>query len=417
MTFSDKRSYLAVVIGQIISSVGSGLTVFAMQWEVWTRYESGPSLAILWVIMAIPYVLLGPVAGTFVDRWNRRATIMWADFVGLLVVAAAAVSISFGALSLALVYGLILTLSVTRVVHSPALYASIPQLVPNRQLTRANSVLEFGRSGSRILGPMVGGALFALGWKVYGLLMLDVATYTAAIVLTFVARIPSPLTPKQENTQSMGKLSIWSAVARGFHYLWSEKELLWLLILTAVANLFSAGLNVLLPQIVTDKFHAGPELFGIFEAAIGAGGVGGSLLLLIWGGPKRRGLGIVGALGFGAMFQVAAGVANAPYLVAVSLGCAVVAWMIADTLGTTLYQEVVPTSMQGRVLALRRSLEQLTWPVSSLLAGVVSPMFLRADHFLAFGGFVSLLVVILVASLMSRRRPATRAAIKSTSTN
>lgn len=83
---------------------------------------------------------------------------------------------------------------------------------------------------------------------------------------------------------------------------------------------------------------------------------------------------------------------------------AVMGWCVADTLTLTIFQEMVPNDLQGRVLALRRSVEQFTWPISLQLTGLVSPALLRADHFLVVAGTLSLVSVLLTAWAVHTRR-------------
>jgi hypothetical protein len=99
-------------------------------------------------------------------------------------------------------------------------------------------------------------------------------------------------------------------------------------------------------------------------------------------------------------FQIGAGLAPVGWLVAITLGCAVAAWMIANTLGTTIFQRLTPLHMQGRVFALRRSLEQATWPLSLLFTGLLVPSVIQADQFLVIAGSASLVIVIVVLWLL-----------------
>ncbi|WP_106346806.1 hypothetical protein [Planifilum fimeticola] len=79
--------------------------------------------------------------------------------------------------------------------------------------------------------------------------------------------------------------------------------------------------------------------------------------------------------------------------------------MISDTLALTLFQEAVPAHVQGRIFSLKRALEQFTWPVSSLLTGLVAPAVLRADRFLVLSGLLSFVAVTAVTWWRFVRRP------------
>jgi len=78
--------------------------------------------------------------------------------------------------------------------------------------------------------------------------------------------------------------------------------------------------------------------------------------------------------------------------------------VISDTLALTLFQEAVPAHVQGRIFSLKRALEQFTWPVSSLVTGLLAPAVLRADHFLVLSGMLSFVAVTGVAWLLYVQR-------------
>lgn len=145
------------------------------------------------------------------------------------------------------------------------------------------------------------------------------------------------------------------------------------------------------------------RLFGAMEAAMGAGVLVGALIMIVWGGPRSRVAGILIGLAIGALFQLATGLVPWAPAAVIALGFAVTAWLIVNTIQTSLFQTAVAPGMQGRVFALRRTLEQFTWPVSSLAAGLLSPTLVRPDVLLALGGAAMLAAVAVAACTPSVR--------------
>ena len=391
-------TFLLVVIGQTISSLGNALTIFAIQWEVWTRLESGTALALLWILVALPYILIGPIAGPFIDRWPRRWLLIITEVISALLVGGTIVVILATDFSLALIYVLVLSLTTVRVFRTPAIQASIPLLVAKKQLARANSLFELGLNSSQILGAAVGGVLIAAGLDLIDFFVIDIGSYLLTTLLLIFVRIPQAQVQRkqEEETAESQEQKLLTDLLDGVRFLWSQRVLFWLMGVAMIVNLLGSGLNVLLPQIVTEKFQAGSELFGIIGSALSIGSLIGGGILLIWGGPRQKVAGFLWALLIASIFQMGAGLVSMGWLVAVTLGSAVAAWMIADTLGTTVFQEMTPLHMQGRVFALRRSLEQFTWPISLLLTGLLVPSVMRADLFLIVAGGISLTVVVVV---------------------
>ena len=398
-----RLAFPVLVLGQLASGFGTGLSIFAIQWEIWTRLQSGPALALLWTLVAIPYVVFGPVAGVYVDRWDRRRTIMASDLLNGVITLGVGLVVGRGHFSLPMVYALILMVTLVKTFHGPAVYASVPRMVSRAQLPRANGMLEFGLQGSRIIAPAVGGSLLVLGWDLYGLLLLNAATFFLASLTLAMVSFPAERGQTDAETRER-KNSPWADISVGVRYLWGHRSLFWILLLAAVINLLGSGLNVLLPPLTTEVFQAGPELLGIIQAAMSAGALTGSVLLITLGAPRNRKAGFLVALVLASLMQLASGLVTAGWQVATMLGGAVAAWCVADTLTLTLFQETVPVDLQGRVLALRRSVEQFTWPISAQLTGLIAPALLGPDQFLVGAGALSLVSVVFMGWAMHRCR-------------
>jgi len=400
---SGRAAFPTIAVGQTASAFGSSLTLFAIAWTVWSEYRSGSALAVLWILVALVYVIAGPFAGVYVDRWDRRTTMLGADIFSACIACAAALAIAVDGFSLFGAYAIVLGLSAARIFHGPAFAAAIPLLVPDRHLGRANGVVEFSHGGSRLAAPAIGGLLLAAGLDLRHILLLDALTFALAAVSLALVRVPQVPAHESRDAATSWLRGLTADVSAGFRYVWTRRGLFWLLMLFATVNLLGSGINVLLPQIVTLKFDAGSGLFGAMEAAMGAGVLVGALVMIVWAGPRSRVAGILIGLAIGAFFQLATGLVPWAPAAVIALGCAVTAWLIVNTIQTSLFQTAVAPGMQGRVFALRRTLEQFTWPVSSLAAGLLSPTLVRPDVLLALGGVAMLVAVAVAASSPSVR--------------
>ena len=177
--------------------------------------------------------------------------------------------------------------------------------------------------------------------------------------------------------------------------------MLYIMFVLALINLFGSGLSVLLPQIVTNTYKSGASLLGAVESVQGIGILGGSVILLFWGGPKNRVAGILGGLFLGAIFQIAAGLSPFSTVFVGAIGLAVTSWIIVNTLLTTLIQETFSQGVLGRLFAFRGCVEQFTWPISSFLAGILAPALIQANLLLALGGLLSLISLVIVCCIPS----------------
>ena len=154
------RTFLVIWIGQLISMLGSGLTGFAL--AVWTFEQTGRAtpFALTILFANLPRILLLPVAGSLADRWNRRRVMILSDFGNAVVTVSVFVLLQFGSLQFWHIY-LIATLgSVFSAFQEPAYTASITMLVPKKDLSRANGMMQMGQALEMVITPLIAGVLF-----------------------------------------------------------------------------------------------------------------------------------------------------------------------------------------------------------------------------------------------------------------
>lgn len=321
-----------------------------------------------------------------------------ADVLSAITTCIAALMISQNVIFLPVIYLLIAINAVTRVFHGPTFAASIPLLIKASQLARANSFIEFSQGGMRLISPVIGGVLLAIGLPVATILLLDGLSFFFAAVSLAVVVIPDD---KKREEKSGEEKSVTSEAILGAKYLIKTKSVFYIMLVLALINLFGGGLSVLLPQMVTNTYKSGASLLGAVESVQGIGILVGSLILLFGGGPKNRVAGILGGLLFGAIFQISAGLSSFSTVFVGAIGLAVTSWIIVNTLLTTLIQETFSQRVLGRIFAFRGCVEQFTWPISSFLAGILAPALIQANLLLALGGLLSLISIVIVCCIPS----------------
>ena len=229
------RIFLTIWSGQLISSIGSQLTGFALGVWVYDQTHSLLLLALTQAALQLPYVLLSPLAGVFADRWNRRTAMIVSDFgAGLGVLAAAllylnhlfqpwmAVPINFW-------------LAAFNCLMWPAYYAALTQLIPRQQFGRANGLTQLGEALPQIAGPAMAGALYAVV-QLGNMALVDALTYLFSVILLLLfVRIPSPQLT-EVGKQARG--SIWKEMRFGWNYVLERKGLFYLLLFFLTINFF-----------------------------------------------------------------------------------------------------------------------------------------------------------------------------------
>jgi MFS family permease len=357
------RAFLVVWGGQLVSILGTSLTGFGLQ--VWVFLETGSvtRLAIATLCFALPQVLLAPVAGALVDRWDRRATMLAADLGAGLATLGVAVLHFGGALEVWHVYALVGFGAIANTFQGPAWMASVPLLVPKRHLGRANGMVQMSDAVGVIAAPVVAGFLLAavgLG----AVLLADLGTFLVAVATLAAVRFPRP-----GRVESERGASLLDDVRIGWRYLRERPGLLWLLAVFAGVNLTMSFTNVLaIPLVIS---FSDESVVGTVFSIAGFGMLAGSASVSIWGGPGhgRRVRGILVGLLAGGAFVVLIGSRPSIPTIATGFFLLMLCSTVVNATSQALWQLKVSPGVQGRVFALRRTISSGVMPLGIAVAG------------------------------------------------
>lgn len=354
--------------GQVASIFGSALTGFGI--GVWVLQETGSVLrfGLIALVASLPGVLLGPLAGAVVDRWDRRRLLIASDAVAASTTLGLLVLNLTGHLAPWHVYVTAAANSFANLIQMPAFGALTPLLVPKRHFGRAAGVVQTGMAVSTILAPAAAGLLLGKGDLTW-ILVADLATFGIALATLMAVRVP---TPPASAAGSAKRGSLWREAGAGLDYLRRRPGLLTLLAIFAVFNFGVAMVNVLVPPMVLG--FAGPQILGGILAAAGVGTLAGGLTMSAWGGPERRVPAILAAFLFATAMLPVIGSRPVPWLITVALFGFMATIPIAQGCSHALWLSQVEPDLQGRVIAIRRAVASISMPLAYLLAGPL------ADH-------------------------------------
>lgn len=361
----NMTTFLVIWVGQFISLVGSGLTGFGL--SVWIYSETGQAtpMAITALAYNLPRILISPIAGSVVDRFNRKLIMVLSDTAAFLVTVAYGVLIFTGQLQVWHIYALAAVSSAFGSFQEPAYRASITMMVPKKQLARAAGIQQIGGAMQSILVPVLAGVLYGLiGFQ--GIIIIDIVTYFFAIGALIWAHIPQPELVTE--TGSGGKSSMWTDIAFGWRYLKERPGLITLLLYFAVINFFLSLSGVLSAPLVL-SFGTSTEM-GLVQMAGGAAMLIGGLAISTWGGPKtKRVWGVILAIflsGFGFFIM---GLRPVTWVIALGQFIFLMFIPVAAALSQAVWQVKVPADVQGRVFAIRGMLSASIIPLANLIAG------------------------------------------------
>ncbi len=362
---SGMRAFTIVWIGQVVSLLGSAMTRFALTIWAWQITGQATALALMAFFSFAPVVLLSPVAGALVDRWNRKLVVMLSDLAAGLATVAVLLLYTSGQLQIWHLYAAALFAGAFETFQFPAYSAAMSVMLRKEQYARANGMMALAQSASEIFGPLAAGA--ALGVVgITGIMTFDVLTFVVAILAVLAVSIPQPAVTAAGRA---GRGSLRQESVYGFRYILARPSLLGLQLAFFMMNLLGTfGFTVLSAMILARTGNDELALSGV-NAAAGIGGVIGGLLLSVWGGPKRRVHGVLLGMALSSMGTVLLGLGRALPLWAAGAFATAFFIPILNGCNQAIWQAKVPPDVQGRVFATRRMIAQITVPVAMLIAG------------------------------------------------
>jgi MFS family permease len=257
--------FRSLFFATLASSAGTLIAAVALAIDVQNRTNSGPWVAAVVVVEFLPTVVVGLLLGPLLDRLERRSLMIAADAVRVGVF----VALPF-APNAATVVALAAVAGLATGFFRPAVYAGVPNLVPDAELPRANALLQGVENLSWAVGPLLGGVLTAAAGP-SAAYAINAASFLVSILL--VLRIPVRLL-QSERALSRGH---WRDLRDGFSATLSSPSMRAVLVAWGIASLATGAANVAEIFLAKHTFSAGDLGYGLLYSAMGAGLVLGSL--------------------------------------------------------------------------------------------------------------------------------------------
>lgn len=358
------KTFGTIWIGQLVSLLGSGLTSFALGIWALERSNSVTQYTLIILSASLPAIVVAPFAGALVDRWDRRKVMLITDIGPGIITLVYALLLWKGEMQVWHIYIGAAINSVFSTFQWPAYISAITMLVDKKQYGRVNGMLEFGQAGTTIAAPALAGLMLSVV-NIWGVLLVDFATFLFAAATLLLVRIPRPeVSP--EGRKAKG--SIWREAGYGWTFIRERPGLFNLLLFFAVVNFALCACGVAIVPMVL-AFTGSKAAVGTIMSLVGIGMLIGGAIMTATGGPRPR---IYGVLGVGLLISVCfvlVGLKPSLFLV----GAGVLLWYIGLPIqngsSTAIWQSKTPPDVQGRVFAMRRMIAQFTTPIGDFSAG------------------------------------------------
>lgn len=363
------RGFTIIWLGQVVSLLGTAMTWFAFTIWAWEKTGKASALATISFFAFLPTVLLTPIAGALVDRWNRKLVMLLSDAATALGTLTVFLIYTFGDLQIWHIYVVSILAGFFTAFQYPAFAAAVTTMLSKEDYARASGMLGSARALSGILAPLFAAALLIpLGLS--GIMLIDLATFTFAFGALLLVHIPQP-EPTAAGLQSRGTL--WQEILFGFRYIRESQSLWALTLLFMIAGIFLAIGATLMAPLVLSLTQNNESALAAVQSTGAVGGIAGGVILSLWGGARGRIhnvlIGGVGACLLGILWL---GLTRTVVLWAIGSFCFAFFEPFVEGGNLAIWQTKVEADIQGRVFSARHMLVQIPYLFGILTAGYLA---------------------------------------------
>ena len=390
-----RKQFITIYTGQAFSLLSSSAVQFAIIWWITVKTSSAIDLTIASFVGLLPQVLIGPIAGVWIDRHSRKTIMILADSA----VAASSLVLGLSFLSgeppLAFVYAILFLRALGETFHKPAMKAAIPQLVPVEALTKAGGFGQLIQSACAMVGPMLGALLMSVVTMPL-VMAVDVIGAALAVLTLATVRLDKPLRIGGERP------GILAETKEAFGALRSDKALMRASLPVFATSIVFMPLGSLLPLMVLEHFSGGAWHNGIVKALFSAGMMLAALAIGVTGGMRRAFLMMSTAPFALGICSLAAGLlpSGAFWVFCVLVFVMGMAGMWGNVPYIAYLQKNLPQENMGKVMSLVTSAMSLGIPIGMLIAGPVAEA-IGVDGWMIWAG-VGMMVVGVGSYLWTR---------------
>jgi len=366
-SYKQLHSFLLLWGSQTISQLGTAMTDYAVIIWVYSQRGTASSVTLLTVYTFLPTIFFRFLAGSVVDRQNKKRIMLIADLLAACGTLAVFVLHSADVLQIWHLYVINFLLSFMNAFQEPASFVAVSLMVPKEHYARAGGLQGFSGAAVSILAPALGALLLACGGLEL-VLIADLSTFAVAfLVLLFLIRIPEGKQQATEN-EPFSKTCL-----AGIRYLKDHTAILRITLFLAVINfLAKLGNDGMLSPFILGRTGNNQSVLGLVESFTALGVLAGSLLATLMKPAKKRTRLIFIATGFVFAGNIFQSLTSRPWLWCASAFGSYLMAAVMNVNLDTLMREKVPMEMQGRVFSAKSTLQNFTIPPALLLGGLLA---------------------------------------------
>lgn len=385
------KNFFLLWQGQMVSFLGNVIYTIALDFWILDITGSTSLMGLLSAISMIPTLVIGPIAGVFVDKWDRKKIIVITDFVRGIFVTFVGIASLMGFIQVWMVFVVAILNGVCAAFFNPCINSVRPDIVDKSLIVKANSVTTLAQSGMDMLGSAIGGILYVTFGATYMFLFNGISFLFSAFTELFL------FIPKVKRESK--KLTFKEDFKEGFNFLWNLKILRNLVIAFSFINFFfNAAFILTLPYFKETDF-LGPERYGVAMAVISFSMIVGSILLSVKSieSDTRYKVFIMSSIVMAACFPFITILSNY-YVILALLFTAFFFNIILNTIFTSIIMMVIPDDKRGKVFSILNTIMMSLSPIGMFLGGVLGDILsirLAMTILLIIGSFSTLTILFI----------------------
>ncbi|MBI1742719.1 MFS transporter [Candidatus Acetothermia bacterium] len=336
------RDYLLLTAGNLIAAAGDNILFLALLSKVYELTHSPLNLGITTILEAIPGIFISPMAGYFIDRWDRKRIMIAADLFNVLAVVGL-----ISASKLWQIYFIAFLVAVGSAIFQPANNSLLPNLLSRNLYLLGNSFRATLQNVRQMTGPALGGVLVTFA----GFPIACLATagcFGLSALCTFFIRASGYATKAPKISEE--KLGFWQEFSTGWRVILASNVLKFVVMYQSLIVFVMSMQAPIIYVFVKEVLHEGPWLVGVLFSTIGVGGIAGGLLMSAWGHRIKN------KLAFALLVLSFDGVVLLAFALNTFIPLSIFLFSLLGVIGTvnavifnTILQEEVPDSVRGRV--------------------------------------------------------------------
>jgi MFS family permease len=365
------RTFIVIWLGQLVSTVGSYMTSFALTLWAWEITGSATALALVGFFSQLPRVFVILFSGVIVDRLNRKHLMILADAIAVLSSMFILILYVIHALQIWHLYLIGAINSSFGQMQQLAYTTSLTLLVPPQQYTRVSSMGSALNYGPAIFAPALAGSLYpviGLG----GVLLIDILTFFAAFATLIAVQIPQPIQKTMQKDDRICLKTICQDILFSFQYVFKQANLRMLLLFTSAFWMMHDLGEAIYDPMILARTDGSAAVLASASVAAGMGGVTGAVVVSVWGGTKRRIRGLLNGMIGAGISKTMFGLGRIPAVWVTAQTCSSLNFPLLSSSEDALWFANVTPEIQGRVFAASTLILQGCSAIATLIAGLLA---------------------------------------------